>query len=188
MQSYIAWIITLISVLLGSVVGGIITYFTLYKIEKNKIKNAEQNWVYSLIMEVRVNFIIKKESKKILEDEIKGKESLNHLSKTRLIQSDFNVLKNFKNSGIILPDKTILKDYLEVYLKENDIITLYDRYINDIIGLPIISRYSNITSKNIIDSLLETINKQLELLKEIFNKLIKISKNKEELEKEFIIK
>ncbi len=167
------------SIVLGVVIGGIVTSVTMLFVEWWKNRNIAKNWKNSLLVEVKQNYIFKKNEVEELSLRLIGTPP--GLNIFDLYANNFDIFYSFLKSGQTLENMQIIYKYSEYTTKETQH-KIFRKVWFERDYKPALSKGIKITptSKNIpnLDIILETDREQLKSIKEILDLLLKETSTK----------
>jgi len=167
------------SIVLGVVIGGIVTSGTMLFVEWWKNRNIANNWKKSLLVEVKQNYIFKRNEVEELNLRLIGTPPGFNIFD--LYANTFNIFYSFLKSGQTLENMQIIYKYSEYITKEiqhkifrnvwfeRDYKTVLSR------GVKITPTSNNIPN---LDIILKKDREQLKSIKEILDLLLKETNTK----------
>lgn len=167
------------SIVLGVVIGGIVTSGTMLFVEWWKNRNIANNWKKSLLVEVKQNYIFKRNEVEELNLRLIGTPPGFNIFD--LYANTFNIFYSFLKSGQTLENMQIIYKYSEYITKEIQH-KIFRNVWFERDYKPILSRGLKITptSNNIpnLDIILKKDREQLKSIKEILDLLLKETNTK----------
>ncbi|MCX6383154.1 MAG: hypothetical protein NTV16_01505 [Actinobacteria bacterium] len=137
---------------LSTILGGLVTYFTLMMVEKSKTNNIIRSWLSHLLIEVKENNVRKMSALYYLYGNIQSNGYIENKDFVNTFSSNFQILNSCFNSGIFFEKKIW-------------IIALYSKY-------KLLEPVNN-------DSCIDYLNQFLDSQGNIFNKKLAFEKTKE---------
>jgi len=167
------------SIVLGVVIGGIVTSGTMLFVEWWKNRNIANNWKKSLLVEVKQNYIFKRNEVEELNLRLIGTPPGFNIFD--LYANTFNIFYSFLKSGQTLENMQIIYKYSEYITKEIQHKIFRNVWFKRDYK-PVLSRGVKITptSNNIpnLDIILKKDREQLKSIKEILDLLLKETNTK----------
>jgi len=167
------------SIVLGVVIGGIVTSGTMLFVEWWKNRNIANNWKKSLLVEVKQNYIFKRNEVEELNLRLIGTPPGFNIFD--LYANTFNIFYSFLKSGQTLENMQIIYKYSEYITKEIQH-KIFRNVWFERDYKPVLSRGVKITltSNNIpnLDIILKKDREQLKSIKEILDLLLKETNTK----------
>jgi len=166
-------------IVLGVVIGGIVTSGTMLFVEWWKNRNIANNWKKSLLVEVKQNYIFKRNEVEELNLRLIGTPPGFNIFD--LYANTFNIFYSFLKSGQTLENMQIIYKYSEYITKEIQH-KIFRNVWFERDYKPVLSRGVKITptSNNIpnLDIILKKDREQLKSIKEILDLLLKETNTK----------
>jgi len=167
------------SIVLGVVIGGIVTSGTMLFVEWWKNRNIANNWKKSLLVEVKQNYIFKRNEVEELNLRLIGTPPGFNIFD--LYDNTFNIFYSFLKSGQTLENMQIIYKYSEYITKEIQH-KIFRNVWFERDYKPVLSRGVKITptSNKIpnLDIILKKDREQLKSIKEILDLLLKETNTK----------
>ena len=166
-------------IVLGVIIGGIVTGSAMLLVEWWKNRNISKNWKKSLLIEVKQNYILKRNEVKDLKNRLTGiPEGLDIFD---LYANAFDIFYSFLKAGQALKNMQIIYKYSEYITKETQHKIIRRAWFENNFK-PSIKRKGKLVSTSApipnLDIILEKDKEQLKSIKEILNLLLKETKTK----------
>jgi len=170
---------TVWSIVLGVVIGGIVTSGTMLFVEWWKNRNIANNWKKSLLVEVKQNYIFKRNEVEDLKNKLAGLPK--SLDIFELYSNTFSLFYSFLRSGQTLKNMQIIYKYSEyITLETQHKIIRQAWFENDF--KPTVLRVKKLSSVSghipNLDIIIKKDREQLKSIKEILDLLLKEAKTK----------
>ncbi len=159
--------------LLGAIIGSIITYFVLNKLENKKKDEIRVNCAGSLLLEVRRNKVQKKKIFDLLVREKERNGTIKNINVFELFKNNFSIFNNILRSNVAFKNKKIKRIYSDYLLVEESSTIMLDKNLKTYFKLNASERKIVTTDlKHSFKTYFNISKVQLERIEKVYNYLI----------------